>query len=136
MFRSAKGNPSKTFSSLATRKVMSFRCDTACEGDPHPPVVSSQLTCTRLPTPSRPFQGWGVDGFLFHFSFAPRLIQLHRSYVLFLIKAYASRRRRSSPLGGGGYIRGGVDDFSMGRKSSLIFLRENCVLFSSSRCLS
>lgn len=48
-----------------------------------------------------PIPRQGVDGFLFHFSFAPRLIQLHRSYVLFLIKAYASRRRRSSPLQGG-----------------------------------
>lgn len=82
---------------------MSFRCDTAaCGGRSGPPGGRSATDFHAVSRPPlSPIPREGVDGFLFHFSFAPRLIQLHRSYVLFLIKAYASRRRRSSPLQGG-----------------------------------
>lgn len=99
----------KTSSSLATRKVVSFSCDTASARGCAPAGDGSATDGRGLPGRAR--KGGVLDSFLFHFSFAPRLIQLHRSYVLFLIKAYASRRRRSSPQErgrGGGYIRGGV----------------------------
>lgn len=86
---------------------MSFRCDTAaCGGWSAPPGGRSATDFHAVFRPlSSLIPGGGVDGFLFHFSFAPRLIQLHRSYVLFLIKAYASRRRRSSPPDEGGRRR-------------------------------
>lgn len=103
----AKRRPFKTYSSLATRKVMSFV--TQQREGARPPTAAERLTSAAPPVLKAPIPREGVDGFLFHFSFAPRLIQLHRSYVLFLIKAYASRRRIFPPKkAGGGYIRGWV----------------------------
>lgn len=111
-----KRQPSKTFSSLATRKVMSFRCDTAaCSGRSASPGGRRATDFNAVTPPPRPARV-GVDGFLFHFSFAPRLIQLHRSYVLFLIKAYASRRRRSSTLGGRVHTRWVLMIFQWGER--------------------